>query len=76
MWGFTPEESELYLDYCRREVLFREGVLYFLGDRSFVDGKKRALTPQDKFCEACKAKYKGAIDCSICDRKIQVLEDG
>jgi hypothetical protein len=31
MWGFTPEESNLYLEQCGRDMLFREAVIGFLG---------------------------------------------
>jgi hypothetical protein len=76
MWGFTPDESDLYLDFCRREVMFREGVLYFLGDRSYIKGKtKGPASIEDKFCEACKVRFRGEQDCSTCDRNIQVIED-
>lgn len=74
MWGFCPDESKFYLEFKEREVRFREGILYFLGDRSFTKGEK-PVTVEDKFCTACKVRHKGKQDCSTCDRNIQVIEN-
>lgn len=30
-WGFTPEESEPYLEFWERQLLFREVVIAFMG---------------------------------------------
>jgi hypothetical protein len=73
LWGYTPEECVEYISYTEREVIFREAVLYFLGDRSVTKGK--AVTTEDKYCQACRARYQGEQDCSTCDRDIKVIED-
>jgi hypothetical protein len=78
MWGYTPDECSLYLEHMEREVMFRDGVLYFLGDRSLVQPGRaeKPVTTEDKYCQACRLKNKGQQDCSSCSRDIKVMEDG
>jgi hypothetical protein len=65
MWGFTLDEVKPYLDEKIRWVIFREGVIGFLGIKTEQD-------TSDAYCRACKASGK-ELDCESCDKKIEVI---
>jgi hypothetical protein len=71
MWEFGPHNSIHFLKNQTREFLFREAVIAFMGagDKSSTD------SPEDAYCRSCKQANK-TVDCSKCDRKIEVKEDG
>ncbi len=66
LWEFTLEEARPFFEHRKRDLLFREAVIAFL-----TGGKKQS--PEDRFCEACRAAGKDK-DCESCDRKIEVLD--
>lgn len=61
------DECKPFIEYKSRELLFREGVISFLGI-------SEADPVQDKFCEVCKAA-KMDKDCSTCSKKFEVVGD-
>ncbi len=79
MWGFTPDESEPYIDYCTKEVAIREAIHnLFSGRKSLGNTKQRPLSVEDKYCEVCRAaakRFGNKVECSTCDRNIQVIRD-
>ncbi len=59
------EECEPYLEYQGRQMLFREGVIAFLGIK---DDKEI----ESKFCETCKAAGM-ATNCDTCPRTFKLI---
>lgn len=55
--------------YRRREVLFRESVIAFLGGPT--EGKP--VTPEDQYCQSCREAGLDD-DCSACSKEIEVLK--
>ena len=58
LWGYILAEVRPYIGFKRRDLLFRDAVLHFLGC-----GEKPE--PHEKYCRACRAL--GEDDCENCD---------
>jgi hypothetical protein len=56
-----------------RNLLFREVILSFLGADSLSEEPKKQ-DPTSIYCQSCKQAHKD-IDCSKCDKKIEVTKD-
>jgi hypothetical protein len=68
LWGYTVEEARPYVRFKRRDLLFREAVLYFLGCGD------EGQDPNEEYCRACRNL--GEDDCANCDPStIRVLSD-
>ena len=63
----TLAECEPYLNYRRRDILYREAVLAFLG----ASGDE-PQTPEDTYCRACREAGLDN-DCATCSKEIEVL---
>lgn len=60
MWNVTPDECGPYLKARKRQVMFREAVIAFLG------ADPDALTDEQRqYCTACRAA--SMDDCDNCD---------
>ena len=74
MWSFGPHNSSHFLDNQIREILFRESILAFFGAPP-MSGDSNKKDPVSAYCQSCKQAKKD-IDCSKCDKKIEVMKDG
>lgn len=70
MWSFGPHDSSHFLKNQIREILFREGLLAFLG----VGEKPKEEKLVDAYCRSCKQANKN-VDCGTCSRNIEVIKN-
>jgi len=75
MWEFTLEESDVYLHLRFREIIFRESILAIFSTTVTKKSISLKTDPKGAYCEACKAKNKGAQDCESCSREFYVMEE-
>jgi len=66
LWGVTFEECKPWIEYRRREVLFREAVIAFL-----TGGEDRPESPDEAYCRTCKAAKRD--HCDTCSRNIRTI---
>lgn len=62
LWGYGPKSAGPWLEYCERNVLWREIELAKAG--------VGALSPEDDYCRACRDL--GEDDCDNCVGEIKV----
>jgi hypothetical protein len=62
----TFEECKPWIDYRRREVIFRETVIAFL-----TGGEDRPESTDEQYCRACKAAKRD--HCDTCSRDFRAI---
>jgi hypothetical protein len=66
LWSVTPDAAEPFIKYQKKEVLFREAVLSFLGVKAHDD-------IVDDYCMTCQQAGLD-IDCEHCSKDIKIEE--
>lgn len=67
-WSYTAKDAEPFIEYLKRDLMFREAVLAFLGAG---DSRTKEEKLRDEYCKTCR-RLKPGMDCSACSRKIEV----
>lgn len=67
MWSVTWQECKPYLEYQKRQILFREAIIHFLVGETEDEKRKRL---QDEYCKACRQAKKD--NCATCTKQIRI----
>jgi len=69
-WGFTTKDAIPFLEYLKRDLMFREVVIaFFTGGK----GTDSVDAETEEFCRLCR-KAGLNKDCASCSRKVEVAD--
>jgi hypothetical protein len=69
-WGFTTRDVRPFLEYLKRDLMFREAVIGFLTGGDARSAEEKEL---EDFCRLCKKRWPDK-DCGACSRKVEVQD--